>query len=709
MNFNISFLIFNILLFLNFITTKKCYIKKKNVNSENYKNGNVLNLTVNKNSVFTKTVSFDISSSSETELEDEYFKESHSKNSIIEALSTFIAEDDTLESLPTTFIAEDDAVESLPTTFTTEDDIVESSSTTSTTEDDAVESLPTTFIAEDDTLESLPTTFIAEDDAVESLPTTSTTEDDAVESLSTTSTTESSTMKSLPTAFTTEDDALESSSTTSTTETSTMESLPTTFITEDDILESSSTTFTTEDDIVESLPTTSIFEDDIVESLPTTFTTEDDIVESLPTTFTTEDDIVESLPTTSTTETSTMKSLPTTFITEDDIVESLPTTSTTETSTMESLPTNYCKNEITIDNSNFNIVYFKEKIMYDKCILSDFYINEETFNINSIMYCGKLYLNDNVEKYNIGMEKKLSIKFGIYIMEIEKVYQVEMVNSSNEKLCIDLNGKQNLEYKKEKINDFILVNYKEESSLFITNKNNEIIKKDCLNEIEYKVKPSLISSVKENLCGKEEHLLKIKNLINKNKNGVDATSTITTNIPEPTNEPENNCKDRNNNITYAEIENKTFNFGGYVLYNKNLCKVNLISNGPLNHYTLNPYKQKVQINGLIECIYYDVDGEEKKYDKKIRIESLDGARKFEILSDINPYADYTFFEPFKYTSTSNLSINDSLPDFSRGKFSMYNYITYYNDKEKREEIGKVKTSWIYNVIVGDSDDVWITC
>ncbi|ORX49578.1 hypothetical protein BCR36DRAFT_64378 [Piromyces finnis] len=532
-------------------------------------------------------------------------------------------------------------------------------------------------------------TSIIEDSTMESSPTTSITKTSTMES-SSTSIIEDSTMESSPTTSITKTSTIESSST-SIIEDSTMESSPKTSITKTSTIESSST---------------SIIEDSTMESSPKTSITKTSTIESSSTSIT-KTSTIESLPT-SIIEDSTMESSPTTSITKTSTIES-SSTSITKTSTIESLPTNYCKNEITIDNSNFNIVYFQENIMYDKCILSDFYFNEKTFNINSIMYCGKLYLNDNVEKYNITIEKNLSIQFGIYIMEIEKVYEVKMVNSSNEKLCIDLKGKQNLEYKKEKKDDFVLLSYKEESSLFITNKYNEIIKKDCLNKIEYKVKPSLISSVKEDLCGKEEHLLKIKNLINKNKNSVNTSITVTTKIPEPTNVPVNKCNDKINSITYAEIENKTFNFGGYVIYNKNLCKVNLVSNGPMNYYTLNPYNQKVQINGFIECLYYDDNGEEIKYDKKIRIESLNGARKYEILSNINPYADYIFFEPFKYTSTTNLSTNDSLPDFSRGKFSMYNYITYYNDKEKQEEIGSIKASWIYNVFVGDNDDVWITC
>ncbi|KAG4102129.1 hypothetical protein H8356DRAFT_1651860 [Neocallimastix lanati (nom. inval.)] len=371
---------------------------------------------------------------------------------------------------------------------------------------------------------------------------------------------------------------------------------------------------------------------------------------------------------------------------------------------------NICNDVVTINNSNFITVYFKETLMYNKCILSDFYFIKETSSITSIMYCGKIYLNNDVQKYNIKINRNKSIKFGPSILEIEKVYKVYMTNKGEKTLCMNDNQINNLDYKIEDAEEYIQLNSKSESKITLSNKIDEIFMKNCSNEVSYYATPAFISSLEDDLCVDEDHILKINYLFNnKDENTSNKTSTTTfTTIPEATSSSVNTyCNKFNKDLKYSEIKNKTFNFEGYVLYNKNTCKLNLVSGGPSNYYTLNPYNQKVQVNGFIECIYFDDEGNKSTYTKKVRIESLNGARKFKIVSDVNPYADYTFFESFKYTSTLTISNNDAIKDFTKGKFSMYNYITYYYDEEMKEKIGSIKSTWNYNVFVGE--DVWITC
>jgi hypothetical protein len=326
------------------------------------------------------------------------------------------------------------------------------------------------------------------------------------------------------------------------------------------------------------------------------------------------------------------------------------------------------------------------------------------------MYCGKIYLNNDVQKYNIKINRNKSIKFGPSILEIEKVYKVYMTNKGEKTLCMNNNRKNNLDYKIEDAEEYIQLNSKSESKITLINKIDEIFMKNCSNEVSFNAIPALISSLEDDLCIDEDHILKIKYLFNnKDENNNNNASTPTFTItPEATSSSVNNyCDKSNKDLKYSEIKNKTFNFEGYVLYNKNTCKLNLVSSGPSNYYTLNPYNQKVQVNGFIECIYFDDEGNKSTYTKKVRIESLNGARKFKIISDVNPYADYTFFESFKYTSTLTISNNDAIKDFTKGKFSMYNYITYYYDEEMKEKIGSIKSTWNYNVFVGE--DVWITC
>ena len=428
--------------------------------------------------------------------------------------------------------------------------------------------------------------------------------------------------------------------------------------------------------------------------------------------FSTEEDSLEedSVEEFSSVHTSANEDLPTSTEIENENLSSTTTSADEISETIIPIKQNICNDVVTINNSNFITVYFKETLMYNKCILSDFYFIKENSSITTIMYCGKIYLNNDVQKYNIKINRNKSIIFGPSILEIEKVYKVYMTNKGEKTLCMNNNRKNNLDYKIEDAEEYIQLNSKSESKITLINKIDEIFMKNCSNEVSFNAIPALISSLEDDLCIDEDHILKIKYLFNnKDENNNNNASTPTFTItPEATSSSVNNyCDKSNKDLKYSEIKNKTFNFEGYVLYNKNTCKLNLVSSGPSNYYTLNPYNQKVQVNGFIECIYFDDEGNKSTYTKKVRIESLNGARKFKIISDVNPYADYTFFESFKYTHTSTVSNNDAIKDFTKGKFSMYNYITYYYDEEMKEKIGSIRSTWNYNVFVGE--DVWITC
>ena len=442
-------------------------------------------------------------------------------------------------------------------------------------------------------------------------------------------------------------------------------------------------------------------EEDSVEEFSSVHTSAN---EDLPTSTEIENENLSSVPT------SANEDLPTSTEIENENLSSTTTSADEISETIIPIKQNICNDVVTINNSNFITVYFKETLMYNKCILSDFYFIKENSSITTIMYCGKIYLNNDVQKYNIKINRNKSIIFGPSILEIEKVYKVYMTNKGEKTLCMNNNRKNNLDYKIEDAEEYIQLNSKSESKITLINKIDEIFMKNCSNEVSFNAIPALISSLEDDLCIDEDHILKIKYLFNnKDENNNNNASTPTFTItPEATSSSVNNyCDKSNKDLKYSEIKNKTFNFEGYVLYNKNTCKLNLVSSGPSNYYTLNPYNQKVQVNGFIECIYFDDEGNKSTYTKKVRIESLNGARKFKIISDVNPYADYTFFESFKYTHTSTVSNNDAIKDFTKGKFSMYNYITYYYDEEMKEKIGSIRSTWNYNVFVGE--DVWITC
>jgi len=704
MKFNILFKFLIIILFIELTYSKKCYIKNKNNNKikvKLIKNKKNANSKYNENSslidkhstsILPSTTNKFLKYSSNNSITNESLPTSTEVNIDKYEIEGFSTEEDSLEedSVEEFSSVHTSANEDLPTSTEIENENLSSVPTS------ANEDLPTSTEIENENLSSVPTS------ANEDLPTSTEIENENLSSVPT------SANEDLPTSTEIENENLSS------VPTSANEDLPTSTEIENENLSSVPTSAN------EDLPTSTEIENENLSSVPTSAN------EDLPTSTEIENENLSSVPT------STNEDLPTSTEIENENLSSVPTSanedlptsteienenlSSTTTSADEISETiipikqNICNDVVTINNSNFITVYFKETLMYNKCILSDFYFIKENSSITTIMYCGKIYLNNDVQKYNIKINRNKSIIFGPSILEIEKVYKVYMTNKGEKTLCMNNNRKNNLDYKIEDAEEYIQLNSKSESKITLINKIDEIFMKNCSNEVSFNAIPALISSLEDDLCIDEDHILKIKYLFNnKDENNNNNASTPTFTItPEATSSSVNNyCDKSNKDLKYSEIKNKTFNFEGYVLYNKNTCKLNLVSSGPSNYYTLNPYNQKVQVNGFIECIYFDDEGNKSTYTKKVRIESLNGARKFKIISDVNPYADYTFFESFKYTHTSTVSNNDAIKDFTKGKFSMYNYITYYYDEEMKEKIGSIRSTWNYNVFVGE--DVWITC
>lgn len=234
------------------------------------------------------------------------------------------------------------------------------------------------------------------------------------------------------------------------------------------------------------------------------------------------------------------------------------------------------------------------------------------------MYCGKIYLNENIKKYNIKLDEASSINFGDYTIFPEKVYQMNFINENEKQLCLSTDMKNTLKNIKNEINNVYLEKDNDYYKFIVVNESNDIINSgECTNTVEYTFNSKEIVSL-EDLCIDDIHHQKLENIFNKNNEDQIQNSETTSPISSHS---EDYCSSTNGNKLYTEFKHHTFNYSGFYDYNDKICKFEAVSTGPSNYYSINPEEQKVQINGYIHCYHTRMD-KKIEFSEKIRIENL---------------------------------------------------------------------------------------
>jgi len=156
--------------------------------------------------------------------------------------------------------------------------------------------------------------------------------------------------------------------------------------------------------------------------------------------------------------------------------------------------------------------------------------------------------------------------------------------------------------------------------------------------------------------------------------------------------------------TYSQFNQITLNTDEFVDYMGNLCRLEIISVGPQNYFSVDPSKQRIQVNGYIRC------SNDEEHPTKIRIEGLNGSDYYQNLSLINSPDDLSAYSNYPYTNVSSQMIFAMIPKISDGSnFHLYVMIEFYNGKEKTTDQlgGGLFISWTLTTFIGE--DSWINC
>jgi len=350
-----------------------------------------------------------------------------------------------------------------------------------------------------------------------------------------------------------------------------------------------------------------------------------------------------------------------------------------------------CHTKVLLNNKKYNLKTLKYMVpdgWYDKdtyldCLISDVDLNKDTLNINMLLYCGNIIDKTN----NLDYDKDITLETEDITLEINNVFRIRADENLDSQLCLTSDIENSLT-----LDDDIIIGRRTFVSgafggynignNFITISNisgeSPLNESDCSKTVTYKFKIEEIFNEYDisKLCIDNEHNAKIKQFI---------IPRISKDDPSEIFE-EDHCSSTDAE-TYSKFRRLTFNTNMFVNYMGNLCRLEIVSEGPENNFSVNPIEMRIQVNGYIRC------SNNPDNPVKIRIEGLKGPINCNIYSnyysngDFNhpSNGDFSFFSNYLYTVTEADLVFAMIPDIKNGEtISPSVTITFYGKRNEYE-------------------------